>query len=84
MYFNVASNFYHDFLKLLWKLSCENIYLLNSTFIKLLERFIKVLAAILRLEVLQVSLRSSSNFKSKQIALSLTATLMQNYFRRSE
>ena len=36
-----------------------------STFIKLLERFIKVLAAILRLEVLQVSLRSSSNFKSK-------------------
>ena len=51
-----------DFLKLLRKLSCENLSLLYLTFIKLLEIFIKVLAAILRLEVLQVSLRSGSNF----------------------
>ena len=65
MYFNVASNFYNDFLKLLRKLSCENIYLLYSTFIKLLEEFIKDLAEILSIEVLQVSLRSSFNFKSK-------------------
>ena len=65
MYFNVASNFYDDFLNLLRKLSCEKIYLLYSNFMKLLERFIEVLAAILALEVLQVSLRSSSNFESK-------------------
>ena len=48
------------FLKFLRKLSHKTIYLLYSTFIKLIERFIKVLAAILVLEVLQVSLRSSS------------------------
>ena len=65
MYFNVASNFYNDFLKLLRKFYCENIYLLYSTFIKLLEEFIKDLAEILSIEVLQVSLRSSFNFKSK-------------------
>ena len=65
MYFNVASNFYYDFLKLLRKFPSENIYLLYSTFIKLLGRFIKVLAAILSLEVLQVSLSSSYNFESK-------------------
>ena len=49
-------------------------------FIKLLERFIKVLAAVFSIEVLQVSLRSSFNFKSEYIALSLTAILMQNNF----
>ena len=53
---------HHDFLKLLRKLSCESLCLLYLTFIKLLERFIKVLAAILSLEVLQVSL--SSSYKS--------------------
>ena len=51
MYFNVASNFYYDSLKLLRNLSCENISLLFLTFIKLLERFIKVLAEILSFEV---------------------------------
>ena len=64
MCFSVASNFLYDFLKFLRKLSCENISLLYSTFIKLLERFIKVLAAILSLEVLLLSLCISSNFKS--------------------
>ena len=54
MYFRVASNFYYDFLKLLRKLSCENIYLLYSTFIKLLEILIKDLAAILRPGVLLI------------------------------
>ena len=65
MYFNVASNFYYDIVKLLRKLSFENIHLLYLTFIKLLEGFIEVLAAILSLEVLQVSLSSSYNFESK-------------------
>ena len=71
MYFNVASNFNYDFLKLSQKFSCEN-YLLYSTFIKLLGSF--------SIEVLQVSLRSSFNFESKYIDLSLTAILMQNNF----
>ena len=30
MYFNVASNFYYDFLKRLQKLSCENVSLLSQ------------------------------------------------------
>ena len=63
--FACTSNFNYDFLKLLRKLSCENIYLLYSTFIKLLERFIIILTAILGIEVLQVSLRSRFNFESK-------------------
>ena len=58
-YFNVASNFNYGFLILLRKLSCENVSLLYSTFVKLLERFIKVLAAILGLELLLSSLSSS-------------------------
>ena len=65
MYFNVASNFYYDFVKLLQNFSCENIFLLYLTFIKLQERFIKVLAAILSPDLLQVSLSSIYNFKSK-------------------
>ena len=80
MYFNVASNFHYDFLKLLRKLSCENIYLLYSTFIKLLERFINDLAEILSIEVLQVLLRSSFKFNCKQIAFILTTILIQNTF----
>ena len=82
MYFNVARNFYYDFLKLLQKLSCENISLLFLTFIKLLEIFIKVLAAILGIELLQVSLISSYNFKSKKVAINFTANLIPNDFGR--
>ena len=82
MYFNVASNFYYDFLKLLRKLSCENLSLLYLTFIKLLERFIKVLATILSLEVLQVSLSSSYIFESKLGAINFIAKSMQNTFSR--
>ena len=52
---NVASIFYYDFLKLLQNRSCSLLYL---TFIKLLERFIKVFAAVLGHEVWQVSLNS--------------------------
>ena len=71
MYINVANNFY-DFPKLLQKLSCEIISLLNSSFVKLLERF-KILAAILTLEVLQVYLSNSSTFENKQVSISFTA-----------
>ena len=80
MYFNVASKFYYGFLKLLWKLSCQKISLLYLGFIKLLERFIDVLEAILSLEVLQVSLSSSYNFKCQQVDISFTANLMQDNF----
>ena len=52
------------------------------TSIKLLERFTKVLAAILSLEVLQVLLSSSYHFKSKAVAFGWTAKLVQNNFSR--
>ena len=45
--------------------------------IKLLQRFINILAAIFSLEALQVSLDSSYHFKSKLIAIGLTPNLMQ-------
>ena len=61
-------------------LSSCYIFLVYLTFIKLLERFIKVFAASLSLEELQVSLTSSYNFKSKEVALSFTANLMQINF----
>ena len=82
MYFNVALNFYNDFLELLRKRSCENFPLLFSTIIKLLERLINNLAAILSLEVLQVSLSSSYKFESKRIAIRFTFNSMQNNFSR--
>ena len=66
----------------LQELSCKNNYLLYQTFIKLLERFIKELAAILRLEVPQVTLGSSYKFKSKKVAISFIANLMQHNFSR--
>ena len=43
-------DFYYDFLKHLRNILCENISLLYSTFIKLLERLIKVFVEILNLE----------------------------------
>ena len=52
----VASDFCFGFPKLLRKLSFETISLLYLTFIKLLEKFIKNLAAISAYEVLQLSL----------------------------
>ena len=73
----LSATFIMIFLILLRKLSCENIYLLYSILFKLLERFIKVLAAILVLEVLQVSLRSCTNSKTSKNALSLKTILMQ-------
>ena len=63
MFFDVASNFFNDFLNLLRKLQCVIISLLSSTFIKLLQRIIKVLAAISSREVLRVLSCISSNFK---------------------
>ena len=50
--------------------------------IKLLERFIKVLAAILSIEVLQGSFSSSYNNKNKQVAISFAANLLENIFKR--
>ena len=55
MYFNAASNFNHDFLKLLRKFSRENISVLYLTFVRLLEQFNEVLAAVIVLEVLHGS-----------------------------
>ena len=63
MFFKVASNFFNDFLNLLRKLQCVIISLLSSTFIKLLQRIIKVLAAISSREVLRVLSCISSKFK---------------------
>ena len=45
MNFDDGSNFQYNILKLLRKLSWENIFLLYSTFIMLLEKFIQVLTA---------------------------------------
>ena len=42
----------------------------------------QVLAAILSLELLQVSLSSSYDFKSKVVSISFTAILLQNNFSR--
>ena len=81
MFFKAASNFNYDFLKLLRKLSCENIFLLYWTFIKLLLRFIKVLAATLGREVLQVSLRISSNFNCSWDDNNFAVILVQNIFQ---
>ena len=78
MYFNVASNFYYDFLKLSQKRSWENISLLYLIYIKLHEGVIKIMAAILSLEV---SLSSRYNFESKYVAISLGDKLLQNFSR---
>ena len=50
-HFNVASNFYYEFLKLSRMFSCESISQFYPTFINLLGRSILVLAASLSLEV---------------------------------
>ena len=80
MYFNVASTFYNNFLKLLRHFSSRNICLLYSTFSKLLERFIEVLAEILYLEIMHVPSKSSSSLKSKSVAISFTVILLLNNF----
>ena len=80
MFFKVASNFFNDFLNLLRKLQCVIISLLSSTFIKLLQRIIKVLAAISSREVLQVSICISSNFKCSWDLNNFAAILMQVNF----
>ena len=57
MFIKVAINFYYDFLKL----SCENFFLLYSTFIKLPEKSILEFAAVLSLEVFDMTLKWFKN-----------------------
>ena len=80
MFFKVASNFFNDFLNLLRKLQCVIISLLSSTFIKLLQRIIKVLAAVSSREVLRVLSCISSNFKCIWDVHNFAAISMQFYF----
>ena len=57
----VTKLFFHDFLKFSWRLPCIKLSLIQFNFM-LLKRCILNLAAILRHEVLRVSLKSNSNF----------------------
>ena len=67
-----------EFFMIFWNLRklCENISLLYSPFIKLLERSISNLAAVLSLELLQVSIRNGS-LKCNWDVINFTAISMR-------
>ena len=63
--------------------SFASISLLYSTFMMLLKRFVEILVAILCIKVLQVSLRSSSNFEANKLLSVACIKVLQVSLRSS-